>query len=260
MSSIDRTSLVRVIPTLFLSLLVIGGLGMGCNDVASQAQDTSLDSASPIPDSFPTPNPSNLPVPPASAQVSTVGPACVADSSHECIGLKYVVYEDSTGTPVVSQGEAISNIAQVNTLWSQCNIAFQIDQYVSANPTQYGLVFDTANSADLDTIRQDFSDNQSFLVVTTGTWDRTGTLGSTQANAWTNLPGDTIFGSVLEEPVGGFAPIIAHELGHYMNLAHVSDTSNLMNPIIYNTSATIASDQCDGARRAIEYFWTSMKR
>jgi hypothetical protein len=57
-----------------------------------------------------------------------------------------------------------------------------------------------------------------------------------------------------------FANIIAHELGHYMNLAHVSDQTNLMNPVIYASSNTITSDQCTGTRRAVEYFWQGMKR
>jgi len=236
---------------------LIGLIGAGCN---SSAESGSSHRTTPIPASFPIPDPNNLPVPPASAQVNTVGPACRGDSSHECIGLKYVAYQNPDGSPVVTQTDAIHNVASINSVWKQCNITFQIDEFSLQDPRHYGLEFNTRNNSDLDVIRGNFSNDRTFLVVTTGTWNRFGTLGNTQANAWTNLPEDSVLGSVLEAPVGTYANIIAHELGHYMNLNHVSDASDLMNPVIYNYSVNLSVDQCNGARQAIEYYWTNMKR
>jgi hypothetical protein len=74
------------------------------------------------------------------------------------------------------------------------------------------------------------------------------------------LPGGPPYGAILEQPVGTFPNIVAHELGHYMNLDHVSDTSDLMNPIIYSTSTSIYPSQCNTTRSADNYFWTKMLR
>ena len=97
-------------------------------------------------------------------------------------------------------------------------------------------------------------------LVTTGTWDRSGSLGETTANAWTSMPGGGPYGSVLERPVGLNSHLIAHEIGHYMNLVHVSDSGAMMNPIIYSTSNRISATQCKTARSAALYFWAQMIR
>ena len=198
---------------------------------------------------------------PSSPPTATVGTSCQGhDGQHFCVGLKYVVYKDTSGQPVASQTDAINNMGTVNSEWSQCQIGFQMEEFVAVDPTVSGLAFNTANSTDLDPIRQAYSDQTHFLVVTTGAWNRSGTLGSTAANAWTNLPGDGIYGAILEQPVATFPLIVAHELGHYMNLDHVSDTSDLMNPIIYDTSTKLTPDQCAIARSALSGFWNSMLR
>ncbi len=218
---------------------------MGCNNnLMGQSQgQASLDSFS-IPQSY-----------------QPLGDTCSSkDPQDFCIGLKYVVYKDSDGNPLIDKQSSIKNTKKMNQIWSQCHIAFQIDEYLPADPNQYGLKFNTTDDSELDQIRKTFNDNSHFLVVTTGSWDRTGSLGNTAANAWTSVPGDNSYGVVLESPVGTFSNIIAHELGHYMNLFHVDDTTDLMNPIIYNDSTQLTQDQCDTARSAINQFWTAMLR
>jgi hypothetical protein len=174
--------------------------------------------------------------------------------------LKYVVYVDSNGTPVVTQDQAISNLKSINQVWSKCSIAFQIDQFLASNPSDYQLTFNTANSSELDDIRSAYEESSTILVVTTGKWNRSGSLGSTGANAWTNMPGQTYLGSILEAPVGTYPNIIAHEIGHYLNLDHLNDQSNLMNPMIYDTSTQLTSSQCSEAQSAINYYWKKMMR
>jgi hypothetical protein len=177
-----------------------------------------------------------------------------------CLAVKYVVYDDSKGSAVVDDKAAIRNIDAINRIWSECNIGFQIDKYVAANPTQYKLAFNTANLSDLNSIRKTFQDSSTLLVVTTGSWNRSGTLGNTGANAWTNMPGEGVYGVVMESDVGTYSNIIAHELGHYLNLDHVNDESDLMNPIIYDGSTTLTQSQCNEARAAVSNYWTAMKR
>lgn len=199
---------------------------------------------------------------PTSAPRPAIGDSCQSGGSQQiCLALKYVAYIDpSTQAPVIDEAGAIENVRGINSLWSQCGVGFQIEQYLAVQPSDYGLNFATASFAELDQVRGAFGDNGEMVVVTTGTWDRSGTLGQSPANAWTTMPGTGPYGTVLEEPVSGFSNIIAHELGHYLNLLHVSDDQDLMNPIIYSDSSSLASDQCSTVRAAAAFFWPLMYR
>ncbi|HLE01009.1 MAG TPA: matrixin family metalloprotease [Bdellovibrionota bacterium] len=198
---------------------------------------------------------------PRSGPSGIVGESCSSDDpTFLCLGLKYVVYTDIISTPIVSRKSAIGNVKLINKVWNQCKIGFQIDEFLAAPPADYGLRYQTANYAELDAIRNTFLDNSTLLVVTTGTWDRTGSLGNTGANAWTAMPNGPPYGVIMERPVGVYANIIAHELGHYLNVGHVSDNSSLMNPIIYTNSTGISRTDCTKARSAARYFWSKMIR
>jgi hypothetical protein len=74
------------------------------------------------------------------------------------------------------------------------------------------------------------------------------------------MPGDAPYGVVLEKPVDTYSNIVAHELGHYLNLAHAGDTGDLMNPIIYDNSTVLSEYQCSAARDAATTYWQSMMR
>lgn len=243
----------------------------GCNGVADptgevQGQDEAVHAPLPLPNEQPKGNsPAPLPpvpVPPAgSGNTPALGVTCVtSDADHLCLGMKFVVYVDSNGAPVMTQDTALSDLSTINSIWSQCNIGFQFDEYLTPDPTGSGLIFNTANMSELDQIRKVFMDSETLLMVTTGKWDRSGTLGSTGANAWANMPGDGLYGVVLESAVGDYGNIYAHELGHYLNLPHVSDSSDVMNAVIYGSSTKLTTSQCATARNTAISYWTKMLR
>ncbi len=204
---------------------------------------------------------SQPPSPALAAGQTRSGEGCHTDDpSHLCLALKYVVFDDSDGSPAISEPTVSSDISSINRIWDQCQIHFQVDQFLSINPQKYDLAFHSAEDSDLDQIRKTFMDSSSLLVVTTGKWNRSGSLGKTGANAWTAMPGDIFYGVVLEAPVGDYPNIIAHELGHYLNLDHVSNTANLMNPVIYEDSKRITQSECQVALNAVKDYWKSMVR
>lgn len=194
-------------------------------------------------------------------QEKTSGERCVpGDSDSICLALKYVVYEDSSGEPIETLKEAGLNVDDVNRLWAPCNVQFQIDRYLTLNPSRFHFRFRTADYNELHDIRKRLMDEETLLVVTTGAWDRSGTLGNTWANAWTSMPGEEFYGAILEQPVSRNANILAHELGHYLSLDHQSDPDFLMNPIIHRGSVLLSREECESARWAVRKFWKKMKR
>ncbi|MGK5087168.1 matrixin family metalloprotease [Bdellovibrionota bacterium FG-2] len=208
------------------------------------------------------------------ALVSIVGASCgntaaapgaivsqnVMMTHEDILAVKYVAYLDSKGAPVVSQTQAQENLNQANRLFAPCKIGFVLEDYVPANSLEYGLAYQTSELDDMDKIREDFSDDATFLITTTGTWDRSGTLGNTPANAWTSVPGSAPFGIILERSVGTYSNLVAHELGHYVGLFHRNETQNLMNPIIYQTSTQVTDQQCLEAKTAVQMHWQKMLR
>ena len=198
---------------------------------------------------------------PGIAAPLALGSSCVSsDPSRICLGLKYVVYEDDKGVPVATASDALANLREINLLHGRCNIAFQIEQFEEVDPRQYDLAFNTANTSDLDAIREKFSDRSHLLIVTTGPWNRAGTLGATSANAWTAMPGSGPYGSILEAPVAKYSYIFAHELGHYLDLEHVDDANDLMNPVIYQKSRDLSRSQCDTERTLADGLWRDATR
>jgi hypothetical protein len=170
--------------------------------------------------------------------------------------MHFVTYQNTSGAAVASTDQAATIIHTMNQLWSQCNIGFQIEKYEAVDPTKLGLVYGAQSQNQLDQIRQTFSaPSDELLAVTTGPW-------GTAVNAWTNMPGDNLYGAVMEASIVGYGGgiIYAHEFGHYLGLDHVSDSSDLMDAIIYTTSTKIDSTQCQSARATVAQYWTAMIR
>lgn len=195
------------------------------------------------------------------ASEARIGDCESQDATHICLAIRYVAFEGSAGTPVVDRQVAKRNLDYINKVWNQCNLGFEIQDFVTVDPSREGLPFHTGNYSDLEDIRNKFRANNELLVVVTGAWNRRGSLGSSPANAWTAMPGTAPYGAVLEQPVGGYANIIAHELGHYLNLDHYpSDKHDLMSPIIYESSQKLSQTQCETARAAALEYWQPMLR
>jgi hypothetical protein len=242
----------------FVILSAVAILGLAaCNGEGSNGAILGSDAVDGT--SQPVPSNGNVDPAPSGGAAPQIGASCHGSNPGKlCLSLRYVAYKDSAGKAVVSESETLTNLAQINQVWSQCDIAFEIGSYVAANPSDYGLDFNTASSSDLSRVRGAFLQDSSLLVVTTGAWS--GTLGAGSANAWTTMPGGGTYGVVLESPVGTFPNIVAHELGHYLNLDHVSDTSDVMSPIIYSSSTSLTQAQCTAARAAATHYWSAMLR
>ena len=170
-----------------------------------------------------------------------------------CLGVRYVVYTDSSGKALSTKDQAAKNIAQVNQTWAQCGIEFQIDSYEEVDPGKFNLAYDSQAQNQLDQIRNTFNDGQSLLVVFTGPW-------GTVKNAWTSMPGSAPYGAVFESTVADYPQIVAHELGHYLGLDHVADNSNVMDAIIYPDSVQLTQDQCNLAQQTAQKYWKTMMR
>jgi hypothetical protein len=178
----------------------------------------------------------------------SVGASCQSASGQPCIAVKYVSYTDTSGNPVATQQDALTDLQTMNSIWAQCNITYEIETYFLADPSQYGLNFSPSDLSELDNVREAFGDDYKLVMITTGPWNRSGTLGQSTANAWTAMPGSDNLGSVLESVVSSFGNIYAHEIGHQLNLIHVPDTLDVMDPTIYTNSTELNSGQCASAQ------------
>ncbi len=185
---------------------------------------------------------------------------CGSEGKVLCLGLKTVVFKDQGGTPTVNAKEMQTLIQEVNSIWAACGVEFTLDQYLAVDPTEFGIQYQIANYSDLTRVRETFADSDTLLVVTTGPWNRAGSLGNTGANAWTSMPGEDALGVVLEKSVGTYTPLVAHELGHYLSLDHQSATSSLMSPVIYNSSRELSTAECRAATDTILDYWNRMLR
>ena len=207
------------------------------------------------------PLPEASPPPDKSAPPESRKDACGHDLDRGnplCLGVRYVVYESADGSPVLSREATEANLEAVNRLWAKCDISFHLGEYQSVASEKYGLSSKPADSSELTEIRKSFEDDSRLLIVTTGNWDRSGTLGSSGANAWTSMPGSFPYGAVIEQSVASFANIIAHELGHYLGLDHSSDKANLMSPLIYDDSIQLTTSECTTARTTTQTYWSQM--
>lgn len=163
------------------------------------------------------------------------------------VALKYVTYVDGSGQPVVSPEGMAKIVDNINELYAPCDLRFIAEEYLSISPKDLGLDFELASLGELDTIRTEFDDVKHLVVINTGPWNHY-QVGA--ANAWTVMPGNSPSGAVIDALVADSAEVVAHELGHYLNLDHVSDPTNLMNPIIYASSTRLSPGQCDEVRQA----------
>jgi hypothetical protein len=209
---------------------------------------TPTSTASPTPTSAPSPAPSSSPAPSGGAY------SCVSsDADRQCIGLKLVSYEDSAGKSSVPRAAAETLVEKMNAIWGTCNIAFQLEDYETVDPTVTGLTYGAGSQNELTDIRKEFGNKSTFLVVVTGPW-------SGKTIAWTTMPGGNPLGTIVDKDYGQNPMTVGHELGHYMGLYHISNSSNLMNPYIGSNTSGLSSSQCSIARDTNTQYWKNMLR
>jgi len=201
----------------------------------------------------PTVTPTPAPPTGTSTQPIKGADSCASsDPNHICIGLKLVSYEKS-GVPILAQADAIKLVREISSVWSQCNIGFQLETYEQIDPTLVGLAYDSNWQSDGDAIRATFNDNTSFLVVALGKLSGA-TIGVTE------MPGSGVYGSLIEDAYTSNSLTVGHELGHYQGLYHVTTADNLMYAYIGAHTATLTADQCTTARATDTASWQAMLR
>ncbi len=192
----------------------------------------------------------------SAASPSGIGKSCAGKSNTTCLAIRFVTYMDSDQKPTASPTQAATIIRKMNQLYSTCHVNFQIDRYEAVDPEKFGLSYGSESQNEVNQIRKAFSDiKDQLLAVTTGPW-------GTAVNGWTNMPGEGIYGAIMEASIVNYANgiIYAHEFGHYLGLDHTSDTSNLMNPVIYSYSTELNQDQCQTIKETIQNYWSAMIR
>ncbi len=183
-----------------------------------------------------------------------------ADTSSDTItmAVKVIGLQDSKGKTTLNQESAKKLLDDVTKSYSQagCKIQFNLESFTAVNPKEKGLEYNTSSMSELDKYRAAFDDGKSLLIVDTGPWDSS----MHPANAWTAMPGETKMGAVFEESVANFYQIVGHELGHYLGLDHVDDSSNMMNPVIDDNSVKITADQCNTMRKTAQTALAASRR
>lgn len=168
---------------------------------------------------------------------------------HMTLAVKFVELDGPDGTPDLDRAGAERVIAGVNTIFAGCNMHLRIESFQVADPAALRVPFDLVSMDELGPLRGTFDDPRMLVVIDTGAWNHS-EMGP--ANAWTAMPGESPAGAVLENSVASNGGITAHELGHYLGLSHVSDTADLMNPIIYTYSTGLDAAQCSVMRQTAQ--------
>ncbi|MFL5814285.1 MAG: matrixin family metalloprotease [Bdellovibrionia bacterium] len=197
----------------------------------------------------------------AAATATTMMPhSAKADSNSDTItmAVRVVGLQNSAGKTTLTQDSATKLLSDVSQSYAKagCNIQFKLESFTAVNPKDKGLEYNTSTMAELDKYRAAFDDGKSMLIVDTGAWDSS----MHPANAWTAMPGETKMGAVFESSVADFYQIVGHELGHYLGLDHVDDSSNMMNPVIDDYSVKITPDQCNGMRQVAQTALAASRR
>jgi hypothetical protein len=176
--------------------------------------------------------------------------APVARSQEELVlAVKFVPYVGGDGRPVLSESRARAMIEEVNRIYSRCDLRLRLELYHAVRPETAGLAFEARTMKDLNRIREPFDDPRFIVVITTGPW-RHESMG--KAHAWTMMPGEAPAGTVIDGGVAGNAALLAHEIGHYLNLEHEKVSGNLMNPLIFGDATLLSAQQCQELRASAQ--------
>jgi hypothetical protein len=181
----------------------------------------------------------------AQMTLAATEPSVQTDPSSVTLALKVVEFVRPGVEQVYSREKLRKLVNELNSIYSSCQIDFQVEQHHSVKPEEFGLPFHLSSVERMREVRRPFDDPRYLVVINTGSWDHK-KMGA--PNAWTAMPGENPSGAVLESSVSTFAGIVAHEIGHYLSLSHIKNAFNLMNPIIYAHSSGLTPDQCKNMR------------
>ncbi len=236
------------VSTLLTSTLICASTLLGACKIPPGLLDPKL-GAFPVAGGQPSPSPGG-----SGGEGATPARSCQSDDpEYQCLGLKMVSYDDSQGNTVLSGEEAQTLTAELNVVWSPCKIGFQLEQYERANPTEFGLSMNPNWRSEGSRIRSAFDDKQTMLVVSVGEF-------AASTIAVTQMPGSGPHGTLVESRYARNQLTVGHELGHYMGLYHIRNTSNLMNPYIGPHTELLSESQCSIARATNLRYWTQMMR
>jgi hypothetical protein len=206
-----------------------------------------------------------LPAPDTPPTSDTTGPAptpppvivsgdCSGDPTvKDCMALKLIAYRNGSIDPTLEKIEADSLVVGMNRVWRPCGIGFTLEIFETVDPAAYRLSYSPDWRTESQRIRETFGDPERFLVVAVGPWNIS-TIAVTQ------MPGTGPYGVLVEEDYATNALTVGHELGHYMGLYHIRDTSNLMNPYIGTGTEDLTASQCEIARNTNSRYWKAMLR
>jgi hypothetical protein len=257
--NLNKKSISRILAISSTTLLLFA-----CNSpdqsAASVTPDSNAITSSGSTSITATPTPRSGSVPastptPTATPVATSGsyPSCVSsDTDHICIGLKIVSYE-SNGVPDLTEAQAVTLVNGINTVWSQCNIAFQLESFEIIDPTTVGLPYSPDWQSQTSAVRTKFTDKTRMVVIAVGPWN-------VSTIAVTTMPGSGLYGTVVDQQYSNNPLTVGHELGHYQGLYHVQDTSNLMSAYIGTNTKLLDSGQCSTSRSTDLSNWTAMLR
>lgn len=166
------------------------------------------------------------------------------------VAVRYMSFRESSGGAIVDEATVKGMMGKISDVWSQCNISFVLEAYEVLDPSGIGAKMSPNSFYDIDTLRTKLQTDSDLLMVATGPWGRDGDLGN--PNCYSSFPGDEADGIVCEQKVTGNGNLLAHEVGHWLDLVHTSTGgTNLMSPVISPANSEISADQCATARTAI---------